>query len=160
MEMFWACAVTAKAKSASARMMSRIVSSLWDLIAGDFNAKFAQGILAALARDAADFRVQTAAIAVHRHQQRAEAFHAQLPQRFRIEIIEVDILNRLDPGGLERRRAADDCTIRAAQLDERAQRSIAQATLADHQAHAVLGEERTGEALHAVAGRRAHAQRG
>jgi hypothetical protein len=39
---------------------------------------------------------------------------AELPQAFRIEIVEIDVVDGLDPRRLERRRAADDREIDAA----------------------------------------------
>src|SRR5919109_908090 len=100
--MFCACAAMAKAKSASARMMSRIVILLGVLLmAADSNAKLAQRFLASFARGLVDRAVDAAAVAVHRHDEGAEAAHAQLPERLGIEIVEVDILDRFDPGRLE-----------------------------------------------------------
>ena len=64
-------------------------------------------------------RVEIAAAAVHRDPQRAEAAHAELPEALGIEIVEIDVLDRLDPRGLERGRAADDREIDAAELAER-----------------------------------------
>ena len=58
-------------------------------------------------------------MAVHRDQQRAEVADAELPQALGIEVVEIDVLDRLDPGRLERRRAADDREIDAAELAER-----------------------------------------
>src|SRR5256885_10699750 len=50
---------------------------------------------------------------------RAEVPDAKLPQRFGIEVIEVHVLDSLDPGRLQRRGAADDGEIGAAQIAER-----------------------------------------
>src|SRR5437870_13627002 len=59
-------------------------------------------------------RVQAFAVAVHCNEQGAESVDAELPQRLGIEVIEVHVLDRFDPGGLERRRAADDGEVDAA----------------------------------------------
>src|SRR5260221_14702311 len=100
-------------------------------MAADSNAKFAQGALPPLARGVVHIGIEAAAMTVHRHDQRPEAAHAELPERFGIEIVEVDVLDRLDPGRLERRRAADDREICAAHFLEGVERVQAQATLAD-----------------------------
>src|SRR5690606_23430448 len=47
--------------------------------------------------------VEAAAVAVHRDQQRAEVADAELPERFRVQVVQVDILDALDPGGLQGR---------------------------------------------------------
>ena len=62
--------------------------------------------------------VQTSTVAVHRDQQRSEIVNAELPEAFRIEVIEVDVLDRVDPRRLQRRRAADDCEIDTARTYE------------------------------------------
>src|SRR5690348_16390827 len=136
MEMFCAFAATAKAKSASARMMSRIVILLGILLmAADSNAKLAQRFLATLARRLVDAAVNAAAVAVHRHHEGAEAAHTQLPERLGIEVIQVHVLDRFDPGRLERGRAADDGEIGAAQLAKSGGRVRAQSAFADYEAH-------------------------
>ena len=52
--------------------------------------------------------MKAAAVAVHGHEQRTEAFHAEFPQRLRIEIVEIDVFDLLDPRRLECGGAADD----------------------------------------------------
>src|SRR5687768_8072226 len=98
-------------------------------------------------------------MAVHCNDQRAEAVDTESPQGLRIEVVEVYVLDRLDPGGLERGRAADDGEIGSTKILECIQRLRTQAALADHQAHAVLLQKRPRETLHAIAGSRADAQR-
>src|SRR5438067_635547 len=156
MEMFWACAPSAKDKSASARMMSCIRSSSV-LVAADFNAKFAQRLFAALARRPVHFAIEAAALAIHGDDERTETAHAELPQRLGIEVIEIDLLDRLDPRRLERRRAADDGEVGAAKVFECLLRAITQAAFANHQSHAVLLHQRARETLHAIARRGADA---
>src|SRR2546430_9461604 len=110
------------------------------------HAESAQRRRAALLRCPLHFRVKTAAVAVHRHQQRAEVPNAKLPQRFWIEVIEVHVLDSLDPGRLQRRGAADDGEVGAAQIAERSEGFFAQAALADQEPHAALrSEEHTSE---------------
>src|SRR3954449_141002 len=105
MEMFCACASALKAKSASARMMNRILSSSGILLmAADSNAKLAQGFVASRARGLVDLRVEAAALAVHGHDQRAEAAHAELPQRLGIEVVHVEVFDCLNPRRVRGRR--------------------------------------------------------
>src|SRR6185503_13083246 len=59
-------------------------------------------------RSRGDLAKQAPAMAVHADEQRSEIPHAELPEGFRIDVVEVDVLDRLDPGRLERRGAADD----------------------------------------------------
>src|SRR5882762_9534797 len=64
-------------------------------------------------------REQRAAMRIHADQQRAEMFDAESPQALGMQIVEVDILDLLDPGRLQRRRTPDDGEIGAAQFLER-----------------------------------------
>src|SRR5262249_53952330 len=73
-----------------------------------FHAEARERLLAARLRDALDLRVEARSVAVHGDDQWPEATHAELPQRLGMQVIEIDILDRLDPRGLERRGAADD----------------------------------------------------
>src|SRR5437868_5073955 len=116
--MFCAWASASNANSASARMMSRMPFLLGVSVAADFNAKSGERCLAARARRLIHLHVNAAAMAVHGDDERTEATHAELPQRLRIEIVHVEVLDRLDPGRLERRRAADDREIGAANVLE------------------------------------------
>src|SRR5438132_10867228 len=87
------------------------------------HAESAQRRRAALLRCPLHFRVKAAAVAVHRHQQRAEVPNAKLPQRFWIEVIEVHVLDSLDPGRLQRRGAANDGEVGYATLADSTTRS-------------------------------------
>jgi hypothetical protein len=98
-------------------------------------------------------------VGIHRHQQRAEALHPELPQRLRIEVVEVHLLDRLHPGGLERGGAADDREIGAPELLECAERAVPEPALSDQDARAVFPHQRARESLHAGAGGGAHAHR-
>src|SRR5205814_10198145 len=133
-ERFCACPGSANAdvKSATARVKNRMDSS--SACAAILpHAESAQRRRAALLRCALHFRVKAAAVAVHRHQQRAEVPNAKLPERVRIEVIEVHVLDRSDPGRLQRRGAADAGEVGAARVAEGSDRFVAQAALADHQ---------------------------
>src|SRR6185437_9797550 len=67
---------------------------------------------------ALDALVRRAAVRIHGHQQRAEAPDAEAPDAFRVEVVHVDLFDRLDPGGLQRRGAADHREIDAADVAE------------------------------------------
>src|SRR5262245_45055087 len=86
-------------------------------------------------------RVEAAAMAVHGDHQWAEALHAKLPQRLRIEVVEIHVLDRLDPGGFQGGSAAHDGEIGTAELPEGGGGAFAHAALADDEAHAVLHHE-------------------
>ncbi len=62
---------------------------------------------------------------------------AEVPQRFGIQIVEIDVLDAFDPGRFQRRSAADDREIGAAQLAECGECLSTHAALADDDAHAV-----------------------
>ena len=96
-----------------------------------------------------DCGVEAAAVGIHRHQQRAEALDAEFPQRFGIEVIKIHFLDLFDPGRFQRRRAADDGKVNAAQIAERLGRGGKQPPLADDDAHAVLFHHWSRKALHA-----------
>ncbi len=71
----------------------------------------------------------------------------------------VDLLDRLDPGGLQRRGAADHGQVSAAQIAEGLERGLAHAALADDQLDAVAFHQRPREAFHAHRGGGADAER-
>src|SRR6185436_10717408 len=107
MEIFCACAPAAIANNSAA--IKRIVNFMLSPPKGcgillRLHAETCQRRGAASARFAVDPGVQAAAVTVHRHHQRAETAHAELPERYRVQVIEIHILDRLDPGGLEGRR--------------------------------------------------------
>src|SRR5688572_31942345 len=88
-------------------VVSRLIFTLVeDVLALD--AQRSERFGALVARRLVDDRVEVAAMTIHRDQQRAEALDAEFPQRFRIEIVEVDFFDLFDPGRLERRSTADD----------------------------------------------------
>src|SRR5688500_4028603 len=161
MDTFWACAVAAATMARVARMpLSNFIVSSYGLSRILPYAQAAQGFGAALLRSILDPGIEAVAVAIHCNEQGAEAVDAELPQRLRIEVVEVDVLDRFDPRRLQRGRAADDREVGAAQLPEGLQRLLAQAALSDNEAHAVLAHERPGKALHAIACRSADADRG
>src|SRR5215813_1318506 len=103
--------------------------------------------------------VDALATAVHRHAQRSEAVHSKSPQAFWMQIVEIDVLDRLDPCRLKRSRAADDRQVCAAELSKRRERGCAQTSLADDEPDSVFGNERPRKALHARRRGRADAYR-
>src|SRR5258706_15909708 len=115
--MFCACAAPASASSNAPAMRMTVFMSppIGMSCFLSFDAETGKRLAAPSLRIAPDLSVQTAAVAVHRHHQRTEAAHAEFPQRFRVQVIQVHILDRLDPGGLECRGAPDNGEIRAAQ---------------------------------------------
>src|SRR4026207_1700772 len=105
MEILCACATPARASNSepAKRMIEFMsppvgMSALWLR----FYAKALQGPGPAPARIALDLSVQTAAVAVHRDNQRPEAPHAEFPERLRVQVVQVHVLDRLDPGCLQR----------------------------------------------------------
>src|SRR5690242_12549722 len=160
--MFCACAAPASAaiSAAAKRMIVLIVPSIFGYgILLRLHAQAGERLRAPLPGIALHLRIQAPAMAVHRDDERPEAAHAEFPERFRMQVVEVDVLDRLDPGGLERRGAADDGEVGAAKLRERLEGILAQAALADDEAHAVLLHQGTRESLHAIAGGRPNADR-
>jgi hypothetical protein len=89
-------------------------------------------------------------VAVHRHAQRAEVADAEPPQRLGVQVVQVDVLDLLDPGGFQRGGAADDGQVGAAQVGEGLRRAVAQAALADDQSHALALHQRPREAFHPI----------
>src|SRR6266850_5439519 len=150
MDRFCACAVTATATASNATMrassfiessygLDRILPHAWfGVVPGMTHAQQAQRLGAALLRRILHRRVEAPAMAVHGYEQRPEGPDAEFPQRFGVEVVEVDVLDGLDPGRLERRGAADDGEVHPAQVAERLERAFSQAALADDDAHAVL----------------------
>src|SRR5471030_1499551 len=62
---------------------------------------------------------QRAAMRIHADQQRTEMLDTESPQAFGVQIVKVDVFDLLDPGRFQRRCAADNGEIGAAQLPER-----------------------------------------
>src|SRR5688572_11979300 len=131
-------------------VLSRLIFTLVEGVLA-LDAERCERFGALVTRRSVDDRVEIAAMAVHRNQQRTEALDAEFPQRFGIEIVEVNFLDLLDPGRLERRRTADDSQIDTAQLAECLLRRREQPAFADHDADPILLHQRTRETLHARA---------
>src|SRR5262249_55470998 len=92
-------------------------------------------------RISVDYGVDARAMAVHSDSQRAEVAHAKAPQALGMQIVEIDVLDRFDPGRLQRRGAADDREIGAAELAKRGERPWSESTLADDEPHPALRNE-------------------
>src|SRR5688572_11216074 len=120
--MFWACAARARepATSARTRTINFMNSSSLKRPILPY-AESAQHLCAARSGIGLDVGVKALAMGVHGHEQRPEAAHPELPQRLRVQVVEVHVLDGLHPGGLERRRAADNGEVRPAQILERFQ---------------------------------------
>src|SRR5450631_1126715 len=73
-----------------------------------FDAKRRQRAITARPGVGVDGRKQAAAVAVHGHRERAEIANPESPQAFGIELVQVDVLDRLDPRRFQRRGPADD----------------------------------------------------
>src|ERR1022692_4332983 len=97
---------------------------------------------ALVARFDVDRVVQARAVAVHGDTQRPEIANPKAPEALRIQVVEIDVLDRFDPGRLQRCGAADDSQISASQLAERGERSRTHAALADDEAHSILRHPR------------------
>src|SRR5207253_7134518 len=130
----------------------------WRTLGGLFDTQARQSVRAPLARLAVHRLVKARAVAVHGDEERSESPDAELPDGLRIEVVQVHVLDRLHPSGLERRSAADDGEIGSAKLRESGSRGRAEPAFADDEANATL-HERAREALHARRGRGADADR-
>src|ERR671932_2170831 len=126
------------------------VSPLWGLDSS-------KELLQLLLRRRLDVVVERAAVRVDPDGERAEVLHAELPQALRHELLPGDLLDLLDLGRLERRRAADDREVDHPVPAHRLDRLVREAALAADRADAVLRAERLGEAHHARGRRRADA---
>src|ERR1041384_40977 len=143
MDRFCACAApaTATASNATMRASNLIESSYgfnrilphagFGIVPAMTHAQQAQSLRPALLRRILHLRIEAATVTVHGDDERAETVDAKLPQRFRVEVVEVDVLDGFDPGGLERRGAADDGEVHAADFAERIRRIFPQAALAE-----------------------------
>src|SRR5689334_24123985 len=99
-----------------------VVVSFPGIASARLHAERGQRLLALAPCLRVDARIDARAVAVHRHLDRTEVANPKPPQALRIEIVEIDILDRLDPGGLERGGASDHCEVRAAEFAERGER--------------------------------------
>src|SRR5436305_1612561 len=84
--------------------------------------------------------------------ERPEVLHAELPQALGHELLPGDLLDLLDLGRLECRRAADDGEVDHPVAAHRLDRLVREAALAADRADAVALAERLGEAHHARRG--------
>src|SRR5438477_9012122 len=114
-------------------------------------------LLELLARSVLDVAVERVAVRVDADGQRAEVLDTELPEALRHQLLPRHLLDLLDLGGLERRRAADDCEVDHPEPLHRLDRLVREAALAADRADAVLRAERLGEAHHPRARRRADA---
>src|SRR2546421_2861537 len=76
--------------------------------------------------------------------QRAEILDAKLPEALGHQLLPGDLLDLLDLGRLQRRRAADDREVDHPVLAHRLDRLVREAALAADRTHAVLRPERLG----------------
>src|SRR5438477_8598779 len=111
-------------------------------------------LLELLARSVLDVAVERVAVRVDADGQRAEVLDTELPEALRHQLLPGDLLDLLDLGGLERRRAADDCEVDHPEPLHRLDRLVGEAALAADRAHAVLLAKWLGEAHHAGRRRR------
>src|SRR5829696_111337 len=116
-------------------------------------------LLQLLARGRLHVVVERVAVGVDADGERAEVLDPELPEAFGHELLPVDLLDLLDLRRLERRGAADDGEVHHPQALHRLDRLVGEAALAADRPHAVPSAERLGEAHHAGARRRPHADR-
>src|SRR5262245_50597643 len=103
--------------------------------------------------------VHRVAVRVDPDPERAEVLDAELPEALGHELLPVDVLDLLDLGRLERRRAADEREVDHPVLRHWLDRLVGEAALAGDRADAVVPAERLCEAHHTGARRRADAHR-
>src|SRR5438105_1622016 len=101
-----------------------------------------------------DVVVERASVRVDPDGQRPEVLHSEAPEALGHELLPRRLLDLLDLGGLERRRAADDREVDHPEALHRLDRLVREAALAADRADAVLRAERLGEAHHPRARRR------
>src|SRR5688500_2191408 len=97
MERFCACApnATAAASAAMMRANNLMVLLLWlNRILAYTQPAQCRG--ASLLRSILHSGVQAFAVAIHSNEQRAESVDAELPQRLGIEVVAIDILDRIE----------------------------------------------------------------
>src|SRR5207249_3950110 len=91
---------------------------------------------------------QGVAVRVDADPERAEVLDAELPEALRHQVLPGDLLDLLDLGRLERRRAADDREVDHPETAHGLDRLVGKAALAADRANAVLGAEGRREANH------------
>src|SRR5207248_7341751 len=104
-----------------------------------------------------DVVVERVAVRVDADGERAEVLDPELPQALGHQLLPGDLLDLLDLGRLERRRAADDREVDHPVPAHRLDRLVGEAALAADRANAVALAERLGEAHHPRRGGRADA---
>src|SRR5919204_5052247 len=98
------------------------------------------------------------AVAVDSDDERPEVLDAELPEALGHEILPGDLLDLLDLGRLERRRAADDREVDHSEALHRLDRLVRQTALAADRTDAVFLAQALGKADHASARRRSDAE--
>src|SRR5438105_13177455 len=93
-----------------------------------------------------DVVVERVAVGVDPDRERPEVLDAELPEALGHELLPGVLLDLLDLGRLERRRAADDREVDHPVPPHRLDRLVREAALAADRAHAVALAERLGEA--------------
>src|SRR5918992_684755 len=93
------------------------------------------------------------AVRVDADPERPEVLDPELPEALGHELLPVDLLDLLNLGGLERRRAADDREVDHAVLAHRLDRLVGEAALAGDGTDAVIPPEALCEAHHSGARR-------
>src|SRR5215216_4898763 len=121
--------------------------------------KSANDLLQFLGGFGLNISVHRVAVRIDPDPERAKVLDAELPEAFGHELFPEDILDLLDLGRLERRRAADEREVDHSVLRHRVDRLVGEAALAGDRAHAVVAAERLGETHHPGARRRADAHR-
>src|SRR5204863_6094298 len=91
-----------------------------------------------------DVVVERVSVRVDADRERAEVLDPELPEALGHELLPGDLLDLLDLGGLERRRAADDREVEHPEPVHRLDRLVREAALAADRADAVLRTERLG----------------
>src|SRR3954453_21495858 len=114
-------------------------------------------LLQLLLRRRLDVVVERVAVRVDPDGERSEVLDAELPQALGHQLLPGDLLDLLDLGRLERRRAADDREVDHPEPLHRFDRLVREPALAADRANAVLRPEPLGEAHHARGRRRADA---
>src|SRR5712691_2806761 len=97
---FLACSAANRPAPPAPRMRTS-VSSWFIARASVRRAEAGQDRVAPCRRVALHARIKRPAVRVHGDHEGAEALDAEAPQALRMQVVEVDVLDRLDPGGLE-----------------------------------------------------------
>src|SRR5215216_6518243 len=116
-------------------------------------------LLQLLGRSFLDVVEDGVAVRVDADDQRPEVLDAELPEALGHQLLPGHLLDLLDLGGLERRRAADDREVDHPVLPQRLDGLVGEAAFAADRTHAVVAAERLREAHHAGARGRADRDR-